>query len=478
MRYRNNDDVQLQARLEVYKGSSKNAGKGTKATRKRERSPSREMVEVTPSVSTSSETNINTSIRPANMWYRDLDHMYGKTVTNTLRAHILRRPDGETTYYRWMTPHKDTYDRTEKYEVPRMNPRGKCPFGCDTKGGESAMLQHVRKYHQPLRFVMECPQPMCDKKIAMESTQMTKHLHQHIDVTEYNMIGIDSAVIYGGEQYLLPRDLINQCGINLDLAPQQYETKNWQLLCLLIEQMWLAEYGAQTCNYQEILVPEWLQKKLRRGVKCGTSTMSAPGLPDRINSRRRVGEICDGQGDVPSVIPGWIPLGYVERDATRDIESDEEFIPEYRERVGAVRKIRNCEPLTQELRERTRRLSMTPVACRTRAKHASAPTKGAKRKTVKLTKQVSFTEVRDNRDEESKKRMQALHQESVRSSIPFKESKHTKKAKLSQKRVEAETGAMDSIDLSEEIARMVKNASNVEELIVVIDKQLAATAVD
>jgi transposase InsO family protein len=188
MRYRNNEDTQLQARLGVYKGSSKNAGKGTKATRKRERSPSREMGEVTPSVSTSSETNINTSIRPANMWYRDLDHMYGKTVTNTLRAHILRRPDGETTYYRWMTPHKDTYDRTEKYEVPRMNPRGKCPFGCDTKGGESAMLQHVRKYHPPLRFVMEGPPPMCDKKKAMESTQMTKHLHQHIDVTEYNMI--------------------------------------------------------------------------------------------------------------------------------------------------------------------------------------------------------------------------------------------------------------------------------------------------
>jgi hypothetical protein len=67
---------------------------------------------------------------------------------------------------------------------------------------------------------------MCDKKIAMESSQMSKHLHQHGDVTEYNMVGIDSAVIYGGEQYILPRDLINQCGINLDLAPQQYETKN------------------------------------------------------------------------------------------------------------------------------------------------------------------------------------------------------------------------------------------------------------
>jgi hypothetical protein len=133
--------------------------------------------------------------------------------------------------------------------------------------------------------------------------------------------------------------------------------------------MWLEEYGAQTCNYQEILVPEWLQKKLRRGINCGTSTMSAPGLPDRINLRRRVGEICDGQGKVPSVIPGWIPLGYVERDATKEVESDEEFIPEYREQVGAVCKIRNCEPLTQELREHACRLYMSPVACRTRAKH-------------------------------------------------------------------------------------------------------------
>jgi hypothetical protein len=289
---------------------------------------------------------------------------------------------------------------------------------------------------------MECPPPKCDKKIAMESTQMPKPLHQHVDMTEYNMVGIDSAVIYGGEQYILPIDMINQCGINLDLAPQQYETKNSQLLCLLTEQMWLAEYGAQTCNYQEILVPEWLQKKLRRGVKCGTSTMSAPGLPDRINLRRRVGEICDGQGNVPSVIPGWIPLGYVERDATREVESDEEFIPECRERVGAVRKIRNCEPLTPELRENARRLSMTPVACRTHAKHASAPTHGAKRKPVKMTKRVSFTVVSDNNNDKDKERMQALQQEAVRSKIPFKDSQHTKKAKLSQERIEAETEAI------------------------------------
>jgi hypothetical protein len=206
--------------------------------------------------------------------------------------------------------------------------------------------------------------------------------------------------------------------------------------------------------------------------------MAAPGLPDRINLRRRVGEISDGQGNVPSVIPGWIPLGYIERDVTREVESDEEFIPEYRERVGAGCKIRNCEPLTQELREQARRLSMTPVACRTRAKHASAPTRGAKRKPVKLTKQVSFTEVRDNEDEKNKKRVKALQQESVRSRIPFKESQHTKKAKISQERTEAETEAMDSIDLSDEIARMVKNASSVEELIVVIDQQIAANAVD
>jgi hypothetical protein len=82
-RYRSTDDTRLQERLGVYMRNSKNTGRGTKSTRKRERSPSRELQE-------SNRADMNTSIRPANLWYRDLSHMYGKTANHKLRAHVLR----------------------------------------------------------------------------------------------------------------------------------------------------------------------------------------------------------------------------------------------------------------------------------------------------------------------------------------------------------------------------------------------------